>query len=119
VRQHGNGGVGTTCLNTATFLDRNTRLTYVVDEFVDRQLIRLRGQNKTVMAVDTMTFQPVGSEPSLPTPPTSPLKASPASSPRCSSPPSNASATKQKPVCAKALNQLRQADPNPDDSFDS
>ena len=29
--------------------------------FVDRQLIRLRGENKTVIAVDTMTFRPMGS----------------------------------------------------------
>jgi hypothetical protein len=57
VRQHGNSEVGTTYLNTSTSLGRNTRPTYVVDEFIDRQLIRLRGQNKTVMAVDTMTFQ--------------------------------------------------------------
>ena len=61
VRQHGKGGIGTTYLNTSTFLGRKTRLTYVVDEFVDRQLIRLRGENKTVMAVDTMTFRPVAS----------------------------------------------------------
>ena len=66
VRQHGNGGVGTTYLNTSTFLGRNTRLTYVVDEFVDRQLIRLRGENKTVMAVDTMTFRPVASGTEVP-----------------------------------------------------
>ena len=33
VRQHGNGGIGTTYLNTSTFLGRKTRLTYVVDEF--------------------------------------------------------------------------------------
>ena len=58
VRQHGNGGIGTTYLNTSTFLGRKTRLIYVVDEFVDRQLIRLRGQNKTVIAVDTMTLPP-------------------------------------------------------------
>ena len=37
VRQHGDGGVGTTYLNTSTFLGRKTQLTYVVDEFVDRQ----------------------------------------------------------------------------------
>ena len=61
VRRHGNGGVGTTYLNTSTFLGRTTRLTYVVDELVDQQLIRLRGENKTVTAVDTLTFRPVAS----------------------------------------------------------
>ena len=61
VRRHGNGGVGTTYLNTSTFLGRTTQLTYVVDELVDQELIRLRGENKTVIAVDTMTFRPVAS----------------------------------------------------------
>ena len=61
VRRHGNGGVGTTYLNTSTFLGRTTQLTYVVEELVDQQLIRLRGENKTVIAVDTLTFRPVAS----------------------------------------------------------
>ena len=61
VRRHGNGGVGTTYLNTSTFLGRTTQLTYVVDELVDQKLIRLRGENKTVIAVDTLTFRPVAS----------------------------------------------------------
>jgi len=59
VRRHGNGGVGTTYLNTSTFLGRTTQLTYVVDELVNHQLIQLRGENKTVIAVDTLTFRPV------------------------------------------------------------
>ena len=57
VRQHGNGGIGTTYLNTSQFLGRRTQLTYVVHELVDRQLIQLRGENKTVTAVDTLTFR--------------------------------------------------------------
>jgi Polyketide cyclase / dehydrase and lipid transport len=57
VTQHGDGGVGTTYLNTSTFLGRETRLTYVVREFVPGERIRLRGENKTVTAVDTMTFR--------------------------------------------------------------
>ena len=61
VRRNGNGGVGTTYLNTSTFLGRTTQLTYVVDELVDQQLIQLRGENKTVIAVDTLTFRPVAS----------------------------------------------------------
>jgi NAD(P)-dependent dehydrogenase (short-subunit alcohol dehydrogenase family) len=59
VRRHGNGGVGTTYLNTSTFLGRTTQLTYVVEELVDQKLIQLRGENKTVIAVDTMTFRSV------------------------------------------------------------
>jgi carbon monoxide dehydrogenase subunit G len=61
VRRQGNGGVGTTYVNTSTFLGRTTQLTYVVDEVVDQQLIQLRGENKTVSAVDTLTFRPVAS----------------------------------------------------------
>ncbi len=60
-REHGNGGVGTTYLNTSRFLGRTTQLTYIVEELADQQLIQLRGHNKTVTAVDTMTFRPVPS----------------------------------------------------------
>ena len=56
VNHHGDGGVGTTYLNTSTFLGRETQLTYVVREFVPGERIRLRGENKTVIAVDTMTL---------------------------------------------------------------
>jgi uncharacterized protein YndB with AHSA1/START domain len=59
VTQHGDGRVGTTYLNTSTFLGRETQLTYVVREFVPGERIRLRGENKTVIAVDTMTFRSV------------------------------------------------------------
>jgi hypothetical protein len=59
VNQHGDGGVGTTYLNTSTFLGRQTQLTYVVREFVPGERIRLRGENKTVTAIDTMTFRSV------------------------------------------------------------
>lgn len=61
VRQRGDGGIGTTYLNTSQFLGRTTELTYVVRELVDMQLIQLRGENKTVISVDTMTFRPVPS----------------------------------------------------------
>jgi carbon monoxide dehydrogenase subunit G len=57
VHRHGNGGVGTTYLNTSTFLGRTTQLTYVVREFVPGERIRLRGENKTVIANDTMSFR--------------------------------------------------------------
>ncbi len=57
VLQHGDGGPGTTYLNTSTFLGQKTQLTYVVREFVPGERIRLRGENKTVTAIDTMTFR--------------------------------------------------------------
>ncbi len=59
VNQHGDGGVGTTYLNTSTFLGREAQLTYIVREFIPGQRIQLRGENKTVTAVDTMTFRSV------------------------------------------------------------
>ena len=59
VNLHGGGGVGTTYLNTSTFLGRETQLTYVVRELVPGERIQLRGENKTVIAVDTMTFRGV------------------------------------------------------------
>jgi carbon monoxide dehydrogenase subunit G len=59
VNHHGDGGVGTTYLNTSAFLGRETQLTYVVREFVPGEHIRLRGENKTVTAVDTMSFHSV------------------------------------------------------------
>jgi carbon monoxide dehydrogenase subunit G len=57
VNQHGDGGVGTTYLNTSTFLGRQTQLTYIMREFAPGERIRLRGENKTVIAIDTMTFR--------------------------------------------------------------
>ena len=60
VNQQGDGGVGTTYLNTSKFLGRQTRLTYVVHDFVPGRRVQLYGENKTVIAVDTMTFRTVG-----------------------------------------------------------
>ena len=61
VRGKGDGGVGTTYENRSTFLGRETSLTYVVEERVPNQRIRLRGENETVISVDTMTFRSTGS----------------------------------------------------------
>lgn len=60
VRLHGDGRVGTSYLNTSEFLGRQSELRYVVQEFVPGERIRLRGENATVISVDTMTFRPVG-----------------------------------------------------------
>jgi carbon monoxide dehydrogenase subunit G len=57
VNQQGDGGVGTTYLNTSKFLGRETRLTYVVHDFIPGRRVQLYGENKTVIAVDTMTFR--------------------------------------------------------------
>jgi len=62
VRSSGDGGFGTEYLNTSTFNGRETQLTYVVQELVPNQRIALRGENKTVIAQDTLTFREVASD---------------------------------------------------------
>ena len=63
VRTTGNGAIGTEYQNTSTFAGRQTQLTYVVQDLVPNRRIALRGENKTVIAQDTMTFREVGSDP--------------------------------------------------------
>ena len=57
VRASGDGGVGTAYRNTSKFAGRETELTYVVERLVPLQELALRGENKTVVAHDTMTFR--------------------------------------------------------------
>ena len=57
VRASGDGGFGTEYLNTSTFAGRQTQLTYVVEDLVPNRHIALRGENRTVIAHDTMTFR--------------------------------------------------------------
>ena len=57
-RISGDGGVGTAYANTSRFLGRNTDLTYVVEVYEPGKRVALRGENKTVVAHDTMTFVP-------------------------------------------------------------
>ena len=59
VRQAGDGGVGTTYRNTSEFMGRKTELNYVVQELIPAHRISLRGENKTVISVDTMSFRRV------------------------------------------------------------
>ena len=62
VRTSGDGTFGTEYLNTSTFAGRQTQLTYTVVDLVPNRQIALRGENKTVIAQDTMTFRETGSE---------------------------------------------------------
>lgn len=57
--EQGDGGVGSRYHNVSRFLGRETELTYVVEEVVAPRRLRLRGENKTVVAHDTMTLQPI------------------------------------------------------------
>jgi carbon monoxide dehydrogenase subunit G len=56
VRVSGDGGVGTTYHNTSTFNGRETELVYEVTELEENRRFALRGENKTVVARDTMEF---------------------------------------------------------------
>ena len=60
-RESGDGGIGTRYHNVSKFLGRETELTYVVEEAEAPRLLRLRGENKTVVAHDTMTLRPTAS----------------------------------------------------------
>ena len=57
VRVAGDGGPGTTYRNTSSFAGRETELEYVVQQREANQVFQLRGENKTVSALDTMTFR--------------------------------------------------------------
>ena len=59
VRTSGDGGFGTEYLNTSKFAGRQTQLTYVVEDLVTNRHIALRGENKTVIAQDTLAFREV------------------------------------------------------------
>jgi len=60
-RVSGDGGVGTTYHNVSSFLGRKTELTYTVTRHEPDRLFALRGENKTVVAHDTMEITPHGS----------------------------------------------------------
>lgn len=55
-REDGDGQAGTRYRNVSRFMGRETELTYVVQERTPTTLLRLRGENATVVATDTMSF---------------------------------------------------------------
>ena len=55
-RESGDGGVGTRYRNVSRFMGRQTELTYVVTEHEPPTRLALRGENKSVVANDTMTL---------------------------------------------------------------
>lgn len=60
-RASGDGGVGTVYKNRSSFAGRESDLTYTVIDRRDPEMIRLRGENQAVTAVDTIMVTPVGS----------------------------------------------------------
>ena len=60
-RESGDGGVGTRYRNVSKFLGREAELTYVVVDVTPPTRFQLRGENKTLVAHDTMTLAPTAS----------------------------------------------------------
>lgn len=54
----GTGGIGTRYRNVSRFRGRTTELSYTVTEHDPPFRVRLRGENRTVVAEDTMTITP-------------------------------------------------------------
>lgn len=54
VRVSGDGGLGTTYHNTSKFMGKQTELTYKVIEHRPDTLFALRGENKSIVAHDTI-----------------------------------------------------------------
>jgi hypothetical protein len=55
----GDGGIGTKYSNVSAFNGRESSLVYEVIEYQPNHLIRLRGENKSLVAVDTMMIEEV------------------------------------------------------------
>jgi len=64
IRLAGDGGIGTTYRNVSRFLGREAHLDYRVVDLRPDELIQLRGENKTLVATDTMALRsrPNGTE---------------------------------------------------------
>lgn len=57
VKVHGDGGLGTQYRNTTAFNGNQTQLLYTVTDYRPSDRVELRAENKTLFAVDTMTFR--------------------------------------------------------------
>lgn len=55
LRVSGDGGVGTRYDNTSRFVGRTTHLSYAVTDYQPGRLVRLRGENASVITHDTIT----------------------------------------------------------------
>lgn len=53
----GDGKVGTVYENRSKFNGRESDLIYIVTDYEENKMIRLRGENKSIIAVDTITFR--------------------------------------------------------------
>lgn len=57
VKLSGDGKLGTQYRNTTQFNGSQTQLIYTVTDYRPNDRVELRGENKTLFAVDTMTFR--------------------------------------------------------------
>lgn len=57
-RLSGDGGIGTVYLNVTRFAGRETQVRYVVTDAVAPRTITLRGENRALVATDTITVDP-------------------------------------------------------------
>lgn len=55
-RTGGDGGVGTTYHNVSKFLGSETEVDYVVTEYVEQQVLQLKGDAGSLDLLDTITF---------------------------------------------------------------
>lgn len=59
-RISGDGGLGTRYANTSRFLGNTTELVYVVTGYQQDRSITLVGENRSVVATDSITVEPTG-----------------------------------------------------------
>jgi uncharacterized protein YndB with AHSA1/START domain len=59
-RVSGDGDVGTEYYNVSKFAGRRTALTYVVERLEENRLVGLRGENRSVVAHDTIRLRETG-----------------------------------------------------------
>lgn len=57
-RLSGDGSVGTTYRNVSSFMGNTTELIYTVVQKESPTIFQVQGENKTLTALDTMTFTP-------------------------------------------------------------
>lgn len=60
VRLSGEGGIGTRYRNTSRLAGRQTELVYVVTDLRAPRMLTLRGENRAVVATDTISVEPFG-----------------------------------------------------------
>lgn len=58
--ESGNGDVGTVYRNVSKFMGHKTEIEYTVIDYEPHRLLRLRGENPSMTAIDTIRFEEAG-----------------------------------------------------------